>query len=388
MPDLHKGVAGDGQLPQHDASITEHSHSCELCRTNHPNREIHADSHCHVSALRHTAGGGAYLINTIDLDDIPAVEAAHDAYSWKRERNETGGDLPKTLRFGFGVHPMSVWKYPDVRTAIARVREALLARVETRLAFVGEVGLDYRPAVLAKWDTPQQGVESQLLALREQVRLAFALCVPIELHVVNRKPGCWESVCAVLAEEMRGYGADCKRGCGDPVPPPIVVLHSFSGSWGTYQQIHSALSGAWREARRACAARSTESVGTAGNAESRGKEVDRECQHSVEAEDRRLCRSPAPRLYLSVSHLTDGCKQTEKAISRLWEEDPRLLLLETDHTGDEECYSLLWTQASEVLAGCAQVPVAVAQQRAAENLLDLISVSLPGPARSPTPEPN
>jgi len=369
MSELRGAVTKGAGADSPDDNYHQFQEDPESTPSHRPIAQKRADCHCHIAALPHVEDG-MYLIATIDLDDIHRVEAEHDAYEGKRTLVGSDGVPGKVLRFGFGIHPMSVWKYSDITSAITVVRQALQARVQTQAVFVGEVGLDYRPAVLSKWPTPEEGIRAQLFALQQQVELAFAFCVPIEIHVVNRKPGCWDNLCSILSNAVDVYGSALTEERGDSVsqphgetcclPPAVVILHSFSGSISTYTQIRNSLNAAWqRTEKRARATERTERDGPASKSH---------CLHA--------CASP--RLYLSVSHLTDGNRQAEKAVSWLWNESPELLLLETDYTNDEEDYPSLWNRASEVLARCAKVQVSEAQQRAERNLAGLIELAMLG----------
>lgn len=156
------------------------------------------DTHCHIDdpqyadglddflAAQQAGGVECMLVPGVDASSIASVGSLADRY-------------PDYLLPALGLHPENV--HDDWQEQLTAIREELFAPHRRYIA-IGEIGLDYH------WDTTYK--EQQHAVLREQLRWAEALHLPVMIH--NRDAT--EDTLRILRE----------------FPAVRGVFHCFSGS--------------------------------------------------------------------------------------------------------------------------------------------------------------
>jgi TatD DNase family protein len=160
------------------------------------------DSHCHIAGPefaedldavveRARGAGVAEALVILAADDEPELQQAGAVSArWPH------------VRYSIGIHPHAAGKFAAAPAGAAMlVRRAIAAEPLTR--GLGEIGLDYHYDLAPR--------EAQQAVLREQLRLARELTLPIVIHTREAE----DDTFAILAEEQ---AAD--------VP---VVFHCFTG---------------------------------------------------------------------------------------------------------------------------------------------------------------
>jgi TatD DNase family protein len=160
------------------------------------------DTHCHLNFERYDDDRHEVIQRAKEAGVsrvlIPAVDT-----TTAREALNLAEAYPGTIYAAVGVHPNST---ADFDTDTLHEVEALAG--EPGVVAIGEIGLDYY------WD--KSPVEKQKLSLRQQLRLAAELELPVIIH--NREAG--GDVIAILREWVETLPETLKARPG--------VLHSFS----------------------------------------------------------------------------------------------------------------------------------------------------------------
>ncbi|ESU35132.1 Putative DNase, TatD family protein [Giardia duodenalis] len=172
------------------------------------------DAHCHFSsALVGTwfRPDHVYLLNATDptqFEDLAEFRRIH----------------PLSVRVGYGVHPYYLHMHPDLAATLAEVRARLAA---DQTAFVGEIGLDTRPAALA--DSP---LDTQTRYFSPQLEMAFEMNRDCNVHIISRKPGLWPIFTEQLEAMARKYASYNRS----------IIMHSYNGTHETFRKLQAAVS--------------------------------------------------------------------------------------------------------------------------------------------------
>ncbi|EFO61877.1 Hypothetical protein GLP15_3031 [Giardia lamblia P15] len=172
------------------------------------------DAHCHFSpefAGTWFRPEHAYLLNATDptqFEDLAEFRKSH----------------PFSVRVGYGVHPYYLHMHPDLAATLADVRARLVA---DQTAFVGEIGLDTRPAALA--DSP---LDTQTRYFSPQLEMAFELNRDCNVHIISRKPGLWPIFTEQLEAMARKYTGYNRS----------IIMHSYNGTHETFRKLQGAVS--------------------------------------------------------------------------------------------------------------------------------------------------
>lgn len=172
------------------------------------------DAHCHFSPVfveRWFNSKNRYLLNATDPSQFADLEAFRQRY-------------PEAVRIGYGVHPYYLHTCAGAKEALEVVKEKLLADAT---AFVGEIGLDTRPAALA-----DASLKVQMEYFIPQLELAFELNRDCNIHIISRKPGLWPIFTAALKATAKKYKHYDRS----------VIMHSYNGTFDTFQQLQAAIS--------------------------------------------------------------------------------------------------------------------------------------------------
>jgi TatD DNase family protein len=149
--------------------------------------DMYSESHCHLRSLDQLAvakaeEAGLELVLTAGIDVPSSEEAVKTAARFK------------IVKGCVGIHPWRADTYSD--SALSTLRE--LAK-EPEVVAISEIGLDYvgRRTLDGEFTEEYVDPDIQKTALREQIRLAKELGLPVLLH--DRTPG--EEVLDILNEE-------------------------------------------------------------------------------------------------------------------------------------------------------------------------------------------
>ena len=153
------------------------------------------DSHCHIAGPefagdldavveRARAAGVAYALVILAADDEPELlQAAAVSARWS------------DARFSIGIHPHAAGKFTaDPAGAAHQVRAAIATQPLTRA--VGEIGLDYH------YDHAPRDVQQAVL--REQIRLARELRLPVAIHTREAEDDTFRILAEESASEVGG----------------------------------------------------------------------------------------------------------------------------------------------------------------------------------------
>lgn len=169
------------------------------------------DTHCHIDEEAFAADREEIIArqqaNGVKAMIVPGVNVASIDTVLDVCRRHKGFCFP-----ALGLHPEDVKE--DWATALATIEKAIRANRQDLVA-IGEIGLDYY------WDTTYK--EAQKEVLRQQLRLARELDLPVILH--NREAT--EDILRILKEIQSENAERPLRG----------VFHCYSGSKETAEQI-------------------------------------------------------------------------------------------------------------------------------------------------------
>ncbi len=170
------------------------------------------DSHCHLQADRFDADReaviAAALAAGVERILVPGWNGWSSAAALELVRRHPWMDA------GVGIHPHDAAKATpeDWRAVVA-------AATDTRVAAIGETGLDY--------DRVFSPIPDQLVNLRRHLELGLATGKPAILHVRSRA-GERDAQDALVAElERAGFGDGATTRAFQGRPPALI--HSFSG---------------------------------------------------------------------------------------------------------------------------------------------------------------
>lgn len=172
------------------------------------------DAHCHFSPVfvdTWFRPEHSYLLNATDPTQFESLAKFREVH-------------PQSVRIGYGIHPYYLHMHPDLTAVLHDVRAHLVA---DQTAFVGEIGLDTRPAALA-----DSSLDTQISYFSPQLELAFELNRDCNIHIISRKPGLWPIFIEQLETMATKY----------PAYNRSIIMHSFNGTYETFCKIQSAIS--------------------------------------------------------------------------------------------------------------------------------------------------
>lgn len=172
------------------------------------------DAHCHFSPVfinNWFKPEHIYLLNATDptqFEDLAEFRKAH----------------PLSVRIGYGIHPYYLHMHRDLQATLKDVR-ARLAADET--SFVGEIGLDTRPAALA-----DASLDTQISYFAPQLEMAFEMNRDCNIHIISRKPGLWPVFIEYLETMATKYTSYSRS----------IIMHSYNGTYETFKKMQGAIS--------------------------------------------------------------------------------------------------------------------------------------------------
>lgn len=172
------------------------------------------DAHCHFSPVFVNTwfrSEHIYLINATDPSQFEDLAEFKKSY-------------PLSVRIGYGIHPYYLHMHPDLIATLNNIRTRLAA---DKTSFVGEIGLDTRPAALA-----DSSLDTQISYFTPQLEMAFELNRDCNIHIISRKPGLWPIFIENL-ETMATKYTNYNRS---------IIMHSYNGTYETFKKMQNAIS--------------------------------------------------------------------------------------------------------------------------------------------------